>query len=268
MHTSFNSGPSGSKKDTRVDIVSAVASSAEKSLLIVNSRPLERECLAQALKGHQLGLNVLDYGSVEEWRPVQDQHPPLAAVLYNLGSRKVTETDETNKIVKLTAQLGKVPVVILADSDDLTQVLKALEIGARGYIATSVDIGICAEAIKLAVVGGVFIPASSALAVKHLIQTSDNFRELSDMFTQRQSQVVNALRKGKANKIIAYELELRESTVKVHIRNIMKKLNATNRTEVVYKINDIYPLEKPKIGSSPAIDLAAISPLRSMALPR
>ena len=251
MHTPFNSGPSGSKKDPRVDIVSAVTSLAEKSLLIVNSKPLERECLAQALIRYQLGLNVLDYGSVEDWRPVQDQHPPLAAVLYNLGSRKVTEIDETNKIVKLTAQLGKVPVVILADSDDLTQIFKTLEIGARGYIVTSVDIGICAEAIKLAVAGGIFIPASSALAVKHLIETSD-VRELSEMFTQRQSEVVNALRKGKANKIIAYELELRESTVKVHIRNIMKKLNATNRTEVVYKINDTYPVAKPKIGSSPA----------------
>jgi DNA-binding NarL/FixJ family response regulator len=37
-----------------------------------------------------------------------------------------------------------------------------------------------------------------------------------------------------ANKLIAYELNMCESTVKVHIRNIMKKLNATNRTQVAY----------------------------------
>jgi DNA-binding NarL/FixJ family response regulator len=53
--------------------------------------------------------------------------------------------------------------------------------------------------------------------------------------------VVEALRRGRANKIIAHELNLRESTVKVHIRNIMKKLNATNRTEVAYKIRDMFP---------------------------
>ena len=47
----------------------------------------------------------------------------------------------------------------------------------------------------------------------------------------------------KANKIIAYELKLRESTVKVHIRNIMKKLKATNRTEVACKVNDLFPVE-------------------------
>ena len=59
------------------------------------------------------------------------------------------------------------------------------------------------------------------------------------MFTTREAAVVEALRKGKANKIIAYELNLCESTVKVHIRNIMKKLKATNRTEVAYKLREM-----------------------------
>ena len=216
----------------------------DKSLLIVNSRPLDRECLSQALISHRLKLEVLDLPTVEAWRGIQDQHPPLGAVLYNLGNRKITDTEETNKILRLTAELCKIPVVILADTDEFAQVIKALELGARGYIPTSVHIGVCVEAVELAVAGGIFVPASCVLAVKHLIETGSAVtRDLSDMFTPRQAEVVKALRKGKANKIIAYELELRESTVKVHIRNIMKKLKATNRTEVVYKINDIYPTE-------------------------
>lgn len=224
---------------------------AGKSLLIVNSRSLDRECLSQALVRHELRLKVLDCASIEEWRSVQDQHPVLGAVLYNLGNRKVTETDETNKLVKLTAELGKIPVVVLADSDELAQVLKALDLGVRGYILSSVDIGVCVEAIELAVAGGIFIPASSVLAVKHMIEAgSSQARELTEVFTPRQAEVVKALRRGKANKIIAYELQLRESTVKVHIRNIMKKLKATNRTEVVYKINDIYPADRPEMRMS------------------
>jgi DNA-binding NarL/FixJ family response regulator len=59
------------------------------------------------------------------------------------------------------------------------------------------------------------------------------------MFTAREADVVEALRQGKANKIIAYELNLCESTVKVHIRSIMRKLKATNRTEVAYKLRDV-----------------------------
>jgi DNA-binding NarL/FixJ family response regulator len=58
--------------------------------------------------------------------------------------------------------------------------------------------------------------------------------------TARQTSVANALRQGKANKIIAYELNMCESTVKVHIRSIMKKLHATNRTEVAYKLNEMF----------------------------
>jgi len=59
------------------------------------------------------------------------------------------------------------------------------------------------------------------------------------MFTSRQTAVIAALRQGKQNKIIAHELNMRESTVKVHVRNIMQKLKATNRTEVAYLTNQL-----------------------------
>jgi DNA-binding NarL/FixJ family response regulator len=53
-------------------------------------------------------------------------------------------------------------------------------------------------------------------------------------FTRREAQVLEQLQQGKANKVIAYELNISESTVKVHVRNIMKKLHATNRTQVAF----------------------------------
>jgi len=242
-HVAFErNGSNPAQIQNRVSVENSAG--GDGSLLIVNSRPLDRECLAQALVRHHLKLEVLDLPSVEAWRAMKDQYPPLGAVLYNLGSRKVTEPEETNRIVRLSAELGKIPLVILADTDEFAQVLRALELGVKGYIPTSVHIGVCVEAVELAVAGGIFIPATCLLAVKHLIEAgSAGSRELTDMFTPRQAEVVKALRKGKANKIIAFELQLRESTVKVHIRNIMKKLKATNRTEVVYKINDIYPGE-------------------------
>jgi hypothetical protein len=58
--------------------------------------------------------------------------------------------------------------------------------------------------------------------------------------------VVESLRQGKPNKIIAYELNLCESTVKVHVRNIMKKLRAKNRTEVAFLMNGVG--DKPSQG--------------------
>ncbi len=49
-------------------------------------------------------------------------------------------------------------------------------------------------------------------------------------------EVLDRLKLGKTNKIIAHELEISESTVKVHIRNLMKKIKATNRTEVACRV--------------------------------
>jgi len=58
-------------------------------------------------------------------------------------------------------------------------------------------------------------------------------------FSSRQANVIEALRRGKSNKVIAYELNMCESTVKVHVRNIMKRLNAKNRTEVAFMANEM-----------------------------
>ena len=59
--------------------------------------------------------------------------------------------------------------------------------------------------------------------------------------TDRQHLVLEALREGKPNKAIAFELKIHESTVKVHVRNIMKKLGARNRTQVAYLASTQFP---------------------------
>lgn len=220
------------------------AASPMGSLVILDHRALDRECLAQALVDRGLGMEVSAVGSVEEWREVEDRYQPVLAVLFNVGSRNADDPVLAEEISRLIVEFKPSPIVVLSDSDDLTQVVKLLGYGARGFIPSCVGVSVCVGAIGLAVAGGVFIPASSVMSMSDLVTkgATSKPRLLSGMFTHRQEAVVEALRRGKANKIIAYELNLRESTVKVHIRNIMKKLKATNRTEVAYKLNDMFPL--------------------------
>lgn len=216
----------------------------ERTLVVIDSRALDRECFAQSLRAHHLGMKVVPFRSMDEWRAEQDLHPPLGAIVLCVGGRKMTDAALVAEITQLTSECAATPVVVLADTDELSHILKALECGARGYIPTSVGIEVCIEAINLARAGGIFVPASSVLAMRKVFDSGgEPVRPMAGMFTQRQEEVVRALRRGKANKIIAYELNLRESTVKVHIRNIMKKLKATNRTEVAYKINELFPSE-------------------------
>ena len=219
--------------------------SYDRTLLIIDARALDRECFAQGLVAGGIGMNVLHFGSMEDFRG-RDQTPPVAAVVLNIGGRKVTDPLVGEEIRKLCADLKPRPVILLADTDDLQQILQALECGVRGFIPTSVGIDVCIEAIGLAIAGGVFVPASSVFAMRRLVESAGDPRPLDGMFTPRQAEVVEALRRGKANKIIAYELNLRESTVKVHIRNIMRKLKATNRTEVAFKINELFPGYAPE----------------------
>jgi DNA-binding NarL/FixJ family response regulator len=215
----------------------------ESSLVLLDERVLDRQCLAQCLTAFRMGKTILSFGSIEEWRQ-QGDALSAAAILLNIGSRKVADAKTGNLIAELVKENHPTPVVILADTDELEQILRVLNLGAKAYIPSSIGFEICVEAIKFAVAGGTFVPASTLLALNDSIEKAGAVnvdRPMASVFTERQEEVVQALRRGKANKIIAYELNLRESTVKVHIRNIMKKLKATNRTEVVYKLNERFP---------------------------
>lgn len=162
------------------------------------------------------------------------------AVVVSLGGRNVSDEDVRAELTGFVAAVGSISVIVVAESDEPADILAALECGAKGYIPSSLKTRIAAEAIGLVRADGTCVPASSMLAPSETIHaTRRDVHPLKDMFTAREASVVDALRQGKANKIIAYELNLCESTVKVHIRNIMKKLKATNRTEVAYKLREI-----------------------------
>ncbi|MEI2297438.1 response regulator transcription factor [Ensifer sp. MJa1] len=233
------------------DLRTALSPQQERLLLIIDGRALDRQCLAQSIVALKSDMQVLALGSIDEWRQRRSQWPRLSAILLNIGGRKLSEQAVAEDIRRLSSEFGPGPVIVLADTDELSQIMRALECGAKGYIPSSVSIDVCIEAVYLALAGGIFVPASSVFAMRELLETSNAAkRPLAGMFTAREAEVVEALRRGKANKIIAYELNLRESTVKVHIRNIMKKIKATNRTEVAYKINDLFPGDSSSDGAA------------------
>ena len=212
---------------------------AECLVIIVDKRALERECLARGLLEHTPTFKITSVGSLDEFHrlPVDADG---SVILVMLGARRLANPDVRNELTQFVDGAGSIPVIVFADSEEPAEILAALESGAKGFVPTSVKLKVAAEAIRLARAGGTFVPAHSLLALRGAIQSSSHTAQpLTGLFTAREAAVVDALRKGKANKIIAYELNLCESTVKVHIRNIMKKLKATNRTEVAYKLREM-----------------------------
>jgi DNA-binding NarL/FixJ family response regulator len=110
--------------------------------------------------------------------------------------------------------------------------------GAQGFIPTrTTGIPITFAAIRFITAGGVFAPLDLLLTKRpdRVVEAAQQSR-----LTPRQVAVLNHLQQGKANKIIAHELGMSESTVKVHVRNIMRKTGATNRTQAAYKAQKLW----------------------------
>ncbi|MDJ1157097.1 response regulator transcription factor [Chelatococcus sp. SYSU_G07232] len=214
--------------------------SRQFTVVLIDQRILSRECLARSLEASASDMHVLSYSTVDEWQNSAIDKKSVDIVVLCV-TRKRTVGSADPDVEALSRLSSSVPTILLSDVEDAEQILTALEKGARGYIPTSVTIDVAVEAMHLVRAGGTYVPASSLLSWRRSIkETLPSPDGACGGFTARQAAVLKALRQGKANKRIAYELNMRESTVKVHVRNIMKKLQARSRTEVAYKTNDIF----------------------------
>jgi DNA-binding NarL/FixJ family response regulator len=207
------------------------------AIVVIDKRALVRECLTRCLKAAS-GNTVVSFPSVDSWLEVCDDISASLILLCIVG--KPSDPETQREISRLSQQGNQLPTILLSDVEDPDQIVDAIGRGARGYVPTSASFQVVIEVMRLVRAGGVFVPASSLIAAR---RSSDSItasqQSANGLFTTRQAAVVEALRRGKANKIIAYELNMRESTVKVHIRNIMKKLKARNRTEVAFMTNEL-----------------------------
>ena len=230
----ISAGPSRSEI---AGMMSARTHKSTQPIVIIDSQLLSRECLARVIND-DCGMPAVCFSSIDEWLAATPAVTASLVVLCQLRRPQADAIKEVERLTELAPQIGHCPAVILSDNEDPDLIVRMLGKNVRGYVPTSLPIAVAIQAIELARAGGVYVPASSLIAA-HRVQEapSPTVQKTNGMFTTRQAAVIEALKRGKANKIIAYELEMRESTVKVHVRNIMKKLKATNRTEVAYKAN-------------------------------
>jgi DNA-binding NarL/FixJ family response regulator len=207
------------------------------TVAIIERRVFLRDCITRALVS-TAGLDVVAAESLEDWLEMSDTRG-AALVVLSTGGGKDGETAE--QIAALAQSAKPLPTVILSDDENVERIVDALKQGARGYICTNMPLAVIVEAFRLINAGGTFAPAGSLVASRKLIEDSASSQQSQStaMFTARQAAVIEAVRQGKSNKIIAYELNMCESTVKVHVRNIMKRLNAKNRTHVAFLANEL-----------------------------
>jgi len=202
-------------------------------VIYLDPRAFTRDCVARCLQASLSGYRVHPLSDPERIEAATLAGSAVRAVLINTGAERVSSAVTASLVARVRESLPGVPVAILSDYEDRESVREAFHLGVRGYIPTSLASLVAVGAVSLVCVGGTFAPASALLSEDDAPRAQAHHLQIEG-FTQRQTQILDCLRRGMANKLIAYELDMCQSTVKVHIRNIMKKLNATNRTQVVY----------------------------------
>jgi len=217
-------------------------SGGEIEVVIVDDRQLMRECMGNGLLILEPTLSVTYLSSADEFADLATNIPGRPrVVLVNItplnGVEAVLSQVHTIKTIDPAAN-----VIVLSETERASNIQQIIGCGASGYIPANIGLKVAMRAMQLVAAGGVYVPASVLASCGQTAQEEDSISKEAEpsksTFTSKQLAVIEALRRGKANKIIAYELNMCESTVKVHVRNVMKKLRAKNRTEVAFILNE------------------------------
>ncbi len=202
------------------------------TIVLIETRAFIRDCLALCLR-EKLEHPVLMFPDLESWKRARQTVP---AGLILLGA---VDVDHTSVVAELFAMDQDLPIVILSNPKTPGEIGQSLLCGAKGYIPSDTPLEIVARAVKLVLVGGVFVPVNAAMEMWESNSAGATLTEGAPRFTARENSVATSLRRGMSNKQIAYELGVSESSVKLHVRKIMRKLEAHNRTEAVVKLAEI-----------------------------
>jgi DNA-binding NarL/FixJ family response regulator len=197
---------------------------------VIDERTFTRECITRCLRTLDERLRVEGFPTCDECLQIAEGQD---LVLYHLREDPSQWDKNSQKLISFKKLLSIVPVIILSDAENPNSLAEIYESGARGFIPTDTTLEQLIEIIGLVCVGGIFVPLSSLSLRKSEGPAPTAEPGSSNEFTRNELAVFDRLKAGKANKTIAYELGLSESTVKVHIGRIMKKLKVTNRTQIV-----------------------------------
>jgi two-component system, NarL family, response regulator LiaR len=127
----------------------------------------------------------------------------------------------------IRSEMPAVEVIALTSVLEDGAVVKAIRVGAIGYLLKDTQAEELCRAIKAAAAGQVQLSPQAAARLVNEVRVPDSPVSL----TERETEVLRLLAEGKANKEIAFGLHIRETTVKTHVSSILLKLGVPSRTQ-------------------------------------
>jgi len=204
------------------------------TVLVVNNCEIFREGLATLIEGKAtIGMVYTCSNGLEAVEKARRVKPDV--VLMDIELPRDPAIRATSLICE---QLPKTRVLMLTKSDEDSDLLLALKAGAKGYISRNTGIDQVIKTITLTCQGDIIVPPS--IATRLLLEFARLERKEGEWgmkegigLSQREKEVLRLVAKGDTNREIANSLFITENTVKVHMHNIMGKLEVCNRRKAV-----------------------------------
>ncbi len=204
-------------------------------ILLIDDHTLFRSGV-RALLQRQPDFEVVDDAAdgIEGIKRAKQHRPDVVLLDLNMPGLSGIET-----LQLLQQDLPETAVIMLTVSEDVDELTCALREGACGYLLKNMDADALAAMIRRAAVGESVIAESMTQRLIAQIRTPQLAEEppapvTSNLptLTPRERDIVRILSRGASNKDIARELDLAESTVKIHVRNVLRKLNLSSRVQI------------------------------------
>lgn len=206
------------------------------NVLTVDDHSVFRAGLGPVLKRLDPDVNVMeahDFGSAMK---SAEANPDLDLILLDL---MMPGMDAFEGLTAIRRLVPHVPLVVVSMLEDRRDVLRAIELGALGFIPKTAGLDEMYEALRQVLEGSIYLPPTilrnnetANPAPRTLEPPTPSSVKAWNSLTKRQREVVEHLARGLTNSEIADELGLSESTVRLHVSTILERLRLNNRTQV------------------------------------
>ena len=198
-------------------------------VLLIDDHPLYRTALKPIILELAQSVDISEAASLAEAFKTIDQLSNFDLVLLDLT---LPDASGLKALIPICQLLKDTPIVVISANKNRKLIAQAIKVCASGYIPKSASNNDIKNALTLVLSGGIYIPPL-VLDFDSTTQQQDETRQIS--LTKRQGEVLLLLAKGLTNKQIASHLKIAETTVRVHVSDIIHLLNANNRTDAVIR---------------------------------
>jgi DNA-binding NarL/FixJ family response regulator len=190
-------------------------------ILVVDDHPLLREGII-SLVGKQTDMRVIGEASNgKEAFQLYRQHNPDVTLM----DLRMPEVDGIDVMTEILGDFPDARFIVLTTFSGDALILRALKAGARGYLLKDMLRTELLRAIRTVHAGRKQIPAEIAT------QIAEHASDCA--LTRREIEVLQLIADGNANRLVADKLSVTEDTIKMHVKNILSKLSANDRTHAV-----------------------------------